>query len=103
MGAGVAEPAMPQIREPGDGGGEGDGGVTRSVVGEDWVELAATVASVQRRLGDVILHSQTKRIKLYGKIIVSSKATNGKKVFDDIRSDQNVLKIERTGGISKCG
>jgi hypothetical protein len=54
------------------------------------VERSGAVTPSEKGPGGKILHRKTKRVKLHGTRVVSSKLTDGKKILNDVGGNKNV-------------
>jgi hypothetical protein len=60
------------------------------------IKLPCTIASKKLTPGKKVLHRKTKRVKIYGAIIISSELTDGVKIFNNVRCNENIAKMKRT-------
>ena len=77
---GMAQPSVPEVHTD----GEGD---RRGVGGGGWVdrvELVGAITSVKHHPGTGILDRKTTHVKFNGNGIVTSKRTNGNKIFNEM-------------------
>jgi hypothetical protein len=88
----VAEAAVPKVRMV----LEDEGGMVESLA--HGVQWAGTIASKNHGPGEKILHRKTIRIKLDRTIIIDSELSNRNQIFDNVRNDKNIVKIEWFGG-----
>jgi hypothetical protein len=87
---GVTETTMPSHRRGGgckNTRGRGRCSGSRQAKG---VERPGAVAPSEKGLGGKILHRKTKRVKLHGIRVVSSKLTDRKKILNNVGSNNNV-------------
>jgi hypothetical protein len=70
---------------------------------QELVERASAIAPADQTPGPEVLHRKTKGIKLDRAIIIGCKLANRNKVFDDVRGDKNIVKVERTDMCSAGG
>ena len=61
------------------------------------VERAGAIAPDDHAPGSKILHRQAKRVKFHRATIINSELANGKEIFDNIRSDKDIIKVKRAG------
>ncbi|GJY48231.1 hypothetical protein Tco_0438187 [Tanacetum coccineum] len=58
-------------------------------------EIARAVTSKEDMTSQEILHRKAKRVEFKSAIIIPSKLTNKNEVFNNIRSDKNIVKVKR--------
>jgi len=56
------------------------------------VEVAITIATKNHALRPKVLHRETKGIKFYQAVVVTSELTNRQKIADDRRNNENIIK-----------
>jgi hypothetical protein len=86
----MTEVTMPSIMG-GGGGSESTG--CRAL---ESVKLPRTVTPKKLMLSKKVLHRETKRVKIDGAIIISSKLTNRDNIFNNARCNENIAKMKRT-------
>jgi hypothetical protein len=59
------------------------------------VKLPRTVTPKKPTPSKKVLHRETKRVKIDGAVIISSKLTNGDKIFNNVRCNENIAKMKR--------
>ena len=84
---GVSKSAMPKVEGGGDDMCFGGRGTAY------WVEWSGAIASKNLDPCGKCLHRKTPRVKFYRNKIISGKFANGKKIFDDMWNDKNIVKI----------
>ncbi|GJT14615.1 hypothetical protein Tco_0861657 [Tanacetum coccineum] len=60
------------------------------------IKIARAVTSKEDVASQEILHRKMKRVKFNSVIIIFSKLTNGNKVFNDVRSDKNIMQVAKS-------
>jgi hypothetical protein len=60
------------------------------------IKLLRIIASKKLTPGKKVLHRKTKMVKFYGAIIISSELTDGGKIFNNARCNENITKMKRT-------
>jgi hypothetical protein len=86
----------------GGAGGKGAGhGVEE--VRRKGVKVTETIAPGDHGPGRKILHSETKLVKLDGKIVVSDKPMNRNEILYNARRNKNIIKKKYSVGIKKRG
>jgi hypothetical protein len=86
---GMAKATMPCIMS-GGGGSESTG--RRAL---ESVKLPRTVTPKKLTPSKKVFHRETKRVKIDGAIIISSKLTNRYKIFNNARCNKNIAKMKR--------
>jgi hypothetical protein len=86
----VTEATMPNIMRSG-GCGESTG---HRVL--ERIKLSHTIASKKLTPGKKVLHRKTKRVKIDRAIIISSELTDGEKILNNARCNENITKMKRT-------
>jgi hypothetical protein len=94
--SGMAESTMPKVWMVGDVEGDMVEGLTERV------ERTGAIASNDHGPGEKILHRKTIWVKLDRTIIINSELSDRNKVFDDVRNDKNIIKVEWFGWRRKC-
>ena len=61
------------------------------------VEWLGVVTSGERGPGGQILDRKTRRLKLNGTGIVGGEPTNRKEIVSDVRGNENIVDVERSG------
>ena len=56
------------------------------------VEVAITIATKNHALRPKVLHRETKGIKFYQAVVVTSELTNRQKIADDRRNNESIIK-----------
>ena len=82
----VTEATMPE----GSGGG-GEQGVSSSWKMQ-WIERPGAIALDDQFPGHEILHRTTRRVKLHRAIVIGSELTNGNKILNKLKRNQNIIK-----------
>jgi hypothetical protein len=85
----MTEATVPSIMS-GGGGSESTG---RQAL--ESVKLLRTVTPKKLTPSKKVLHRETKRVKIDGAIIISSKLTNRDKIFNNARCNKNIAKMKR--------
>jgi hypothetical protein len=86
---GMAKATMPCIMS-GGGGSESTG--RRAL---ESVKLPHTITPKKLTPSKKVFHRETKRVKINGAIIISSKLTNRYKIFNNARCNKNIAKMKR--------
>jgi hypothetical protein len=85
----VTKVTMPNIMR---GGGRGERMGHRVL---ERINLPRTIASKKLTPRNKVLHRKNKRIKIYRAIFTSSELTDGDKIFNNARCNQNMTKLKR--------
>jgi hypothetical protein len=80
----VTEARIPNIMT---GGGRGKGTGRRML---ERIKFSHTIAPKKLTPGKKALHRKTKRVKIYGTIIISSELTSGDKILNHARCNKNI-------------
>jgi hypothetical protein len=86
---GVTEATVPSIMS---GGSRGESTGCRAL---ERVKLPRTVAPKKLTSGKKVHHRKTKRVKIDGAIIISSRLMNRDKIFNYARCNKNIGKMKR--------
>jgi hypothetical protein len=62
------------------------------------VKLPRIVTPKKLTPSKMVLHRETKRVKIDRIVIISSKLTNRDKIFNNVRYNENIMKMKRTIG-----
>jgi hypothetical protein len=84
----ITEAMMPNIVR---GGGRGES-MGHQVL--ERIKLTRTIASKKLTPGKKVPHKKTKRVKIYGAIIISSELTDGDKIFNNAMCNENITKMK---------